>query len=590
MDFFSVLTLFGGLAFFLYGMETMGNGLSRLSGGKLQEILEKLTDHPLKAVLLGAGVTAVIQSSSATTVMVVGFVNSGIMKLTQAVGIIMGANVGTTVTSWLLSLSGIESGNFFVRLLKPSSFSPVLAMIGIILLMFSKREKKKDAGLILIGFAILMTGMEIMSGAVKPLAEVPEFVGILTIFSNPLLGMLCGVVLTAVLQSSSASIGILQALCATKAVTFGTALPIIMGQNIGTCVTALLSAIGAHKNAKRTALLHLYFNLIGTAVFMAVFYTLHGVLRFSFMEQAAGAAGIAVIHSVFNITATIVLLPFSKGLVKLSCLTIPETKEEREENSEKTRDLKRLDIRFLETPGYALWQSQTVAVRMAELVQKALLRAVALLQQYDEKQAQKVLGIEERVDRYEDELGSYLVKLGSRNLSEEESYQVSMLLHCIGDLERISDHAVNILETAQELYEKKAAFSEKAKRELQIFTGALTEIVASTVDAFSRGDIETAKKIEPLEETIDHLSKKLKKRHVERLRTGECTIMLGFALSDLVTNYERISDHCSNIAIALLQSRTEGYEAHEYLVELQKEQNEEFQYVYKNYREKYRLP
>ncbi len=590
MDFFSVLTLLGGLALFLYGMETMGSGLARLSGGKLERILERLTDSPLKAVLLGAGVTAVIQSSSATTVMAVGFVNSGMMQLQQAVGIIMGANVGTTVTSWILSLAGIESSNFFIRMLKPTSFSPILALTGIGLLMFSKKNKRKDLGLILMGFAILMTGMDTMSGAVKPLAEVPEFANILTMFSNPILGMLCGVILTAVLQSSSASIGILQALCATGAVTFQTALPIVMGQNIGTCVTALLSGIGAHKNAKRTALLHLYFNLIGTAVFLVVFYSLHAFLHFSFMEQPTNAAGIAVVHSLFNITATMILLPFSHVLVRLACLTIPETLEEQEEANERTKDLELLDSRFLDTPGYALKQSRTVAVRMADLAQKTLLKAIALLDHYDEKQAKKVQRLEERTDRYEDELGSYLVKLGSRNLSEKESYTVSMLLHCIGDLERISDHAVNIMETAQELYEKKTGFSEKAKKELGVYTEALQEIVASTMDAFSQGDMEKAARIEPLEETMDDLSKRLKKRHVERLKTGECTMLLGFALSDLVTNYERISDHCSNIAIALLQSRTEGYEAHEYLNALQKEQNTDFQKLYRQFQEKYRLP
>lgn len=590
MDFFSILTMFGGLALFLYGMETMGSGLSRLSGGKLERILEKLTDNPIKAVLLGAGVTAVIQSSSATTVMVVGFVNSGIMKLGQAVGIIMGANVGTTITSWILSLSGIDSSNFFIRLLKPSSFSPVLAMMGVCLLLFSKKEKKKDLGLIFVGFAILMTGMDTMSGAVKPLAEIPEFANILTMFSNPLLGMLCGVLLTAVLQSSSASIGILQALCATGAVTFGTALPIIMGQNIGTCITAILSGIGAHKNAKRTALVHLYFNLIGTIIFMVVFYTLHVFLQFAFMEQPTGAVGIAVVHSAFNIAATIVLLPFSKLLVTLAYLTIPETTEEREEFDEKTQDLELLDIRFLETPGYALKQSKTVAVQMALLSQKALLKAMALLENYEEKQVKKVLRLEERVDHYEDELGSYLVRLGSKKLSEQESYQVSMLLHCIGDFERISDHAVNIVETAEELHEKKATFSKKAKEELQVFTDALCEIVSLMVEAFTNEDMEKARAVEPLEETMDDLSKKLKKRHVERLKSGECTIMLGFALSDLVTNYERISDHCSNIAIALLQSQSDGYEVHEYVTELQKEENPEFQRAYLAFREKYRLP
>lgn len=590
MDFFNVLTMFGGLALFLYGMETMGKGLAQASGGKLERILEKLTSNPLKAVLLGAGVTAVIQSSSATTVMVVGFVNSGIMKLTQAVGIIMGANIGTTVTSWILSLSGIESGNFFIRLLKPASFSPVLAMIGVCFLMFSKKEKKKDVGLILVGFAILMTGMDTMSGAVKPLADVPEFTNILTMFSNPILGMICGAVLTAVIQSSSASVGILQALCVTGAVSFGTAIPIIMGQNIGTCVTAVLSGIGAHKNAKRTALVHLYFNLIGTVIFMAVFYTVNGFMHFDFLMKPANAAGIAVVHSVFNIAATIVLLPFSKVLVKLACLTIPETTKERDAENENAEDFQLLDVRFLDTPGYAVEQSRIVASKMAGIAKKALFQAIYLLDNYHEEAAEKVRHLEDRVDKYEDELGSYLVKLSSRNLSEKDSHTVSMLLHCIGDFERISDHAVNVVETAEELYQKKAEFSAKAKGELKVFSKALMDIVESSVEVFSKEDLEGAEKIEPLEETIDYLNKQMKKRHVERLRTGECTMELGFALMDLTTNYERISDHCSNIAIALIQSRTDGYEAHEYAAGLHRENNSEFQKEYRTYREKYILP
>lgn len=590
MDFFDVLTMLGGLALFLYGMETMGKGLALVSGGKLERILEKLTSNPLKAVLLGAGVTAVIQSSSATTVMVVGFVNSGIMKLTQAVGIIMGANIGTTITSWILSLSGIESSNFFIRLLKPTSFSPVLALLGVCFMMFSKKEKKKDVGMILIGFAILMTGMDTMSGAVKPLADVPEFTGILTMFSNPVLGMLCGAILTAVIQSSSASVGILQALCATGAVSFGTAIPIIMGQNIGTCVTAVLSGIGAHKNAKRTALVHLYFNLIGTIIFMLVFYTANSLVHFEFMGQSANAAGIAVVHSAFNVAATLVLLPFSQILVKLACLTIPDSAEEKAAEDENEKDFQLLDARFLDTPGYAVEQSRIVAVRMAEISKKALYQAIYLLDNFNEELAGKVVRLENRVDKYEDELGSYLVKLSTRNLSEKDSHTVSMLLHCIGDFERISDHAVNVMETAQELYQKNTEFSKKAQEELKIFSKALMEIVDNTLEVFTAEDYVKAAGIEPLEETIDYLSKKLKMRHVERLRTGECTIELGFVLSDLTTNFERISDHCSNVAIALIQSRTDGYEAHEYAAELHSEDNSDFQKQYKAYKEKYLLP
>lgn len=590
MDFFDLLTMLGGLALFLYGMETMGEGLAKASGGKLERILEQLTSNTLKAVLLGAGVTAVIQSSSATTVMVVGFVNSGMMQLTQAVGIIMGANIGTTITSWILSLSGIESSHFFVRLLKPASFSPVMALIGVCFLMFSKKEKKRDVGLILIGFAILMTGMDTMSSSVRPLADVPEFTGLLTMFSNPVLGMLCGALLTAVIQSSSASVGILQALCATGAVSFGAAIPIIMGQNIGTCVTAVLSGIGAHKNAKRTALVHLYFNLMGTIIFMTIFYILNSFMQFEFMKRPVNAAGIAAVHTAFNVAATLVLFPFSKTLVKLACLTIPESENKKEDTNKNAKDFQLLDMRFLDTPGYAVEQSRIVAVRMAELVKKALYCAVYLLDNFNEELTGKVMRLEKSVDKYEDELGSYLVKLSAKNLSERDSHTVTMLLHCIGDFERISDHAVNIVETAQELHQKKIHFSSKAREELKVFTMALTEIVDSAFTVFSEEDYERAAKIEPLEETIDYLNQQLKKRHVERLRTGACTMELGFALADLTTNFERISDHCSNVAIALIQSRTDGYEAHEYTARLHRENNPEFQKEYMAYRKKYILP
>ena len=590
MDFFDLLTMLGGLALFLYGMETMGEGLAKASGGKLERILEQLTSNTLKAVLLGAGVTAVIQSSSATTVMVVGFVNSGMMQLTQAVGIIMGANIGTTITSWILSLSGIESSHFFVRLLKPASFSPVMALIGVCFLMFSKKEKKRDVGLILIGFAILMTGMDTMSSSVRPLADVPEFTGLLTKFSNPVLGMLCGALLTAVIQSSSASVGILQALCATGAVSFGAAIPIIMGQNIGTCVTAVHSGIGAHKNAKRTALVHLYFNLMGTIIFMTIFYILNSFMQFEFMKRPVNAAGIAAVHTAFNVASTLVLFPFSKALVKLACLTIPESENKKEDTNKNAKDFQLLDMRFLDTPGYAVEQSRIVAVRMAELVKKALYCAVYLLDNFNEELTGKVMRLEKSVDKYEDELGSYLVKLSAKNLSERDSHTVTMLLHCIGDFERISDHAVNIVETAQELHQKKIHFSSKAREELKVFTMALTEIVDSAFTVFSEEDYERAAKIEPLEETIDYLNQQLKKRHVERLRTGACTMELGFALADLTTNFERISDHCSNVAIALIQSRTDGYEAHEYTARLHRENNPEFQKEYMAYRKKYILP
>ncbi len=590
MDFFDILKMIGGLALFLYGMETMGKGLSQMSGGKLERILEKLTASPWKAVLLGAGVTAVIQSSSATTVMVVGFVNSGIMKLTQAVGIIMGANIGTTITSWILSLSGIESSNFFLQILKPSSFSPVLAAVGIILLMFAKGEKKKDAGMILMGFAILMTGMDTMSSAVKPLADVPEFTGILTMFSHPLLGMLGGAVLTAVIQSSSASVGILQALCATGAVSFGTAVPIILGQNIGTCVTAVLSGIGANRNAKRTALVHLYFNLVGTLVFMTVFYGSNWLWQFDFLENPVNAAGIAAVHTVFNLSATIVLLPFSGLLVRLACLTVPDSGNKSADRDEDAKELKLLDVRFLDTPGYAVELSRLAAVKMVRLARAACAQSVELLTDYQEEKAMDVERLEELVDHYEDALGSYLVELSRRDQSERDSRTISMLLHCIGDFERISDHAVNLMESAKELHQKRLGFSPKAEQELRVFSGALLEILERSADVFEREDLEGAVHIEPLEELMDELSRKLRKRHVERLRMGECTIELGFVLSDLITNYERISDHCSNTAIALLQSQGDGQEAHEYTAGLHPEEDPEFQRDYRAYKEKYQLP
>ncbi len=586
MDFFSILSMIGGLALFLYGMHVMGEGLSKASGGRMEKILEKMTNNPLKAVLLGAGVTAVIQSSSATTVMVVGFVNSGIMKLQQAVGIIMGANIGTTVTSWILSLSGIESNNFFVKLLKPTSFSPVLALIGVALILFSKKEKKHNIGTILIGFSILMTGMDAMSAAVKPLANVPEFTNILLMFSNPVLGLLAGAILTAVIQSSSASVGILQALCKTGAVSYATALPIIMGQNIGTCITALISAIGAKKNAKRAAMVHLFFNVVGTAIFMIVFYTLNSFIDFKFMDSSANAAGIAVVHSVFNVVATIALLPFSKLLVKLATLAVPDEKEEDAE----TTALHLLDVRFLDTPGLAMEQCKNVALEMSEITKKALFESTKLLHKYDEDKVQKIFEMEDVVDKYEDEIGNYLVKLSSKDLSEIDSHTLNTLLHCIGDFERISDHAVNIAQSAKEMHDKEQSFSNKASVELEVFTKALEEVVNLSFEVFKTGDMNRALQVEPLEDAIDELQVEIKKRHVKRLRKGKCTIEMGFILSDVVTSYERVSDHCSNIALSLFQSNDDEFEAHDYINNLKKSKNATFEDYFSMYKNKYMLP
>lgn len=589
MSFFDVLTMVGGLALFLYGMNLMGEGLSKASGGRLERILEKLTSNPLKAVLVGLGVTAVIQSSSATTVMVVGFVNSGIMKLEQAVGIIMGANIGTTVTSWILSLAGIDSSSFFVQLLKPTSFSPVLAIIGVGLLMFSHKDKWKHTATILIGFAVLMFGMDTMSSAVKPLADVPEFTNILLQFSNPILGMLAGLVLTAVIQSSSASVGILQALCITGAVGYNAAIPIIMGQNIGTCVTAMISGVGASKNARRAALVHLYFNIIGTAVFMGVFYIINAVHPFAFMTQAATPVGIAVVHSVFNVTATLCLLPFSKLLVKLACLTIQE-QDKPEEESREEKMLNLLDSRFLETPSYAVEQSRSVAATMAGLAEESINLSMELLHTYDEEKAKRVVDLESLVDRFEDELGSYLVKLSAKDLSGKDSHVLSVILHSIGDFERISDHARNIKEAAEEMYQKKMAFSDKAQKELEIFEKAIHDILKVTMLSFTEEDLGLARQVEPLEEVIDSLNQEIKQRHVKRLRKGKCTIEMGFVLSDITTNLERVSDHCSNIAVCLLEVSENEFDTHAYLDELKQKDNMDFQGKVMAYRERYILP
>lgn len=591
MDIFSLLSMIGGLALFLYGMEVLGDGLKKASGGKLEHILEKLTSNKLMAVLLGAGVTAVIQSSSATTVMVVGFVNSGIMKLSQAVGVILGANVGTTVTAWILSLTDVNGSGFFLQLLKPTSFSPILAIIGVCLISMGKKERQKNVGTILIGFAVLMFGMDTMSTAVEPLAEQPEFSHILLMFSNPVLGMLVGLILTAVIQSSSASIGILQALCATGVVSYATAIPIIMGQNVGTCVTALISSAGASKNAKRAALIHLYYNIIKTVAFMVVFYALNAFIHFAFLEEAASALGIAVIHTAFNVAAVIIIFPVSWILEKLAYLTIPETEEEREKEAEKSRkEIQLLDTRFLSTPGFALEQCKNVAVDMADYSREALFLAIQMLDKFDKASADRVVELENIVDHYEDEIGAYLVKLSSRHLTEKDSQHLSVLLHSIGDFERISDHAINIMEAAKEMHAKELDFSRKAREELGIYTGAIKDIINTSVLVFQEEDLKLAAMIEPMEEVIDYLSVEVKKRHMKRLRKGKCTIEMGFILSDIVTNYERVSDHCSNIALSLLQLNEENFEAHEYQEAISSKDNVAFTTEVKHLKERYQLP
>ena len=538
MDIFNFLTMLGGLALFLYGMNVMGDGLTRASGGRLEKILEKLTSSTIRGVLLGAAVTAVIQSSSATTVMVVGFVNSGIMTLQRAVGIIMGANIGTTITSWILSLSGLQGDSFWIKMLKPSSFSPILAIIGICLLLFSKKDKKKDAGSIMVGFAVLMFGMETMSGAVKPLADVPEFTNILLMFKNPVLGMLAGALLTAIIQSSSASVGILQALCVTGAVSYGAALPIIMGQNIGTCVTALISAIGAKKNAKRTAFVHLYFNLIGTVVFMILFYTANMFIHFSFLQDSANAAGIAVIHTAFNVFATVIWLPFHRVLERLAILTVRDGKDE-ERTAGALQGLSALDNRFLENPALAMDQCRVACAHMAEVTREALDTAMSLLHDYDETKVALVHENETIVDQYEDRLGTYLVQVAKNEMQTKDSHTLSVLLHSIGDIERISDHAVIIANAAKEIYDKNLSFSEAAVEELEVFSAAVRKVVEIAMEAMKDEDLAMAGKVEPLEEVIDDLGDEMKKRHIDRLREGRCTIELGFILSDLTTKIGR---------------------------------------------------
>ena len=583
----NVLNMLCGLALFLYGMHVMGEGLTRASGGKLEGILEKLTKSKLKAVLLGAAVTAVIQSSSATTVMVVGFVNSGIMRLSQAAGVIMGANIGTTITSWILSLTGIQGDNLLLTLCKPSTFTPVLAMIGVICLLFTKSDKKHDAGSILVGFAVLMTGMEMMSGAVKPLANVPEFTNILLMFTNPILGVIAGMLLTAIIQSSSASVGILQALCATGAVKYSAALPIIMGQNIGTCVTALLAGVGASKNAKRAALIHLYFNIIGTVLFMAAFYGINAVFPFAFLDDAANAAGIAVIHTTFNIIATAVLLPFSGTLEKLATLTIRD-----DDTVERIDDFQLLDERFLSNTAFAVEQCKVVTDRMAQLTREAIFDAIMLIDggEYTEEKAERIEALETKIDRYEDKLGTYMVKLSRAKLSQKDGHTLSLLLHSISDFERISDHAVNLLDSVKEMNEKKMSFSPAAASELHVFSLAVRDIVERSFDSFLRDDVELAKTVEPLEACIDDINVNIKSRHIERLTTGQCTIELGFVLTDISTNFERVSDHCSNIAVYEIQVPKDEYDAHEYLQNVKHQGHAEFDREEMAYEKRYRLP
>lgn len=581
MDLFGFLALLGGLALFLFGMSLMGTGLEKSTGNKLKSLLERLTSKKLNGFLMGVAVTAIIQSSSATTVMVVGFVNSGIMTLKQAIHIIMGANVGTTVTAWILSLAGIQGSNLFIQLLKPSSFTPILALIGIIYYMFVKNQKKKDIGLILLGFATLIYGMETMSAAVEPLGQMEGFRNLFIAFSNPIVGVLVGAFVTGIIQSSSASVGILQALSATGQVTMGAAIPIIMGQNIGTCVTALISSVGANKNARRAAMVHLYFNIIGSGVFITLFTVLNNLFSFAFVNKAANHFYIAIAHSIFNILCTSLLLPFSELLEKLAYKTIPD--------DDKQDKVLLLDARLFSTPAIAINRSRVVAKEMAFTSMNAIKQAFELIKNYDESKAQKVRDAEHQTDIYEDALGTYLVKLSSHNLSARDSTEAAKILFLIGEFERIADYAMNISESAHEMYDKKIEFSEQAQKELSVMMAAVDEVVEKAVKAFTEEDLSLAAKVEPLEEVIDDLKSTIKKQHVVRLQCNECTIGIGFVFSDLLTVLERISDHCSNIAGCVIEMSHDSLNMHDYLYKAKHEPNSEFVQQYREYSVKYAL-
>ena len=581
MSIFDILTMLGGLALFLFGMSVMSESLERAAGSRLRTILERLTSSTIRGFLLGLVVTAVIQSSSATTVMVVGFVSSGIMTLNQAVGIIMGANVGTTVTSWLLSLTGVQGDSLIATLLKSSSFSPVLAVIGVVLFLFCKGGRKKDVGAILLGFATLMFGMETMSGAVGGLADVPGFRNLLLMFSNPILGVLAGAVLTAVIQSSSASVGILQALSSTGALTAGSAVPIILGQNIGTTVTALLSSAGANKNARRAALIHLYFNIIGSVSFLALFYLLRALIDLPFLAQPISQSGIAIIHTVFNLLSTAVMLPFSRGLVKLACLTI------RDEAGPSAPVL--LDERLLVTPSIALEQCSKLVCGMASLSQTAADRSLGLIRAYNGSDVQVVDEIEAQLDQYEDIIGTYLVKLSSHPLSGEDTRTVSLMLHSISELERISDHAKSIRICAARLAEKGHPLSPGALEELDVLSAAVKQVTRLTADCFIDQDPEGAQRVEPLEQVIDHLCGEMKVRHITRLRQGLCAVEPGMLFTDLLNDCARISDHCSNVAAAVIELSAGAYDTHQYLGSMKRD-SREFRQMYDAFLAQYPLP
>lgn len=582
MDIFSVINLFGGLALFLYGMSVMSSGLEKLASGKLETILYEMTSSKVKSLMLGAGVTSLIQSSSAVTIMLVGLVNSGIMSTEQTVGAIMGSNIGTTITAWVLSLIGISSDNIMIKLIKPESFSPIIALIGVIFFMTSKSNRKKDSGLVMIGFAVLMYGMSFMSQSMEPLQNSPKFTGILTALNNPILGVLAGLFITAIIQSSSASIGILQAISMTGGLTYGMAIPIIMGQNIGTCVTSLLSSIGVNRNAKRVAAIHISFNVIGTIIFMTIFYIAHYLVDFAFIDKTVLPVNIAVVHSLFNILTTLILYPFSNKLVSISNKIVHYDKDE-EENTEFLDDL------LLKTPSVAVDEARRKMKEMLIMAFENFDRALKLSDEWDDKIFKKLGKVETKLDYYEDQLSGFNVKIAAEELSDDDSATVSMMLHTITDAERIGDRAVNIAESVKELVDKKLVFSDEARYELNVIADALREIVEKTKKCFVDGDIEAAYMVEPIEEVIDDLVEKSKDNHVARLKEGTCTLELGLILNDILINLERISDHCSNIAADKIEQNGGNLHLHEYKKRIKEQKDEQFARLYSEYSEKYKI-
>lgn len=580
MNIYSILQLCGGLAFFLFGMHVMSGSLEKLAGGNLQKILKEVTSNPIKSLFFGAIVTIAIQSSSALTVMLVGLVNSGIMELAQTVGVIMGSNIGTTLTAWILSLSGIESDNLFISMLKPENFSPVIALIGVIMIMGSKKEKRKDVGIIMAGFAVLMYGMQLMSGAVSPLADMPEFTGLLTTFNNPFLGVLVGAVFTGVIQSSAASVGVLQALAMTGAISYSMAIPIIMGQNIGTCVTALLSSIGVNKNAKRVSIIHISFNLFGTAIGLVVYCIARYVVDLALFNDSITPVMIAVFHSIFNVATTIILLPFSNSLVKIAKKLV---------TTDNADGQVVLDERLLLSPGLAVKECLEKTNEMAELARDSFKNALDLFDNYSDSKFDDIEVMEERLDYLEDQLDTFLIHLSGKDVSEDGNNEISKMLHAINDFERIGDHAINMAKLAKQINDNNLEFSKNARKELTVLNNALREILTLTVEAFSKNDLTEAVKVEPLEQVIDDLTKEIRNHHIDRLQKGKCDSRLGVFLTDYITNCERASDHCSNIAVCLIQTHNSSFETHDYLNELKAGQEPAFVGQFTMYQDKYHL-